>query len=190
MFEMMKLPFEPTALEPYISAQTFEFHYGKHYKTYVETLNKLIAGTDFAVMSLSDIIKNTYNRAEYQAIFNNAGQVFNHECFWKSLSSNGGQPKGNIAERIVCDFGSYDEFKKAWVQAAVSQFGSGWIWLIDHNGHLEISKTANADTPIARGQMPLLTMDVWEHAYYLDYQNRRVDFANAFVEHLANWRFS
>ncbi len=188
MFEMQSLPFAKDALEPYMSQETLDYHYGKHYKTYVETLNKLIAGTEFEKMSLEEIIQKTYQKTEYQAIFNNAAQAWNHEFFWSVLSPNGGgEPKGKLGRRITEQFESYEKFSETFKQAAVGQFGSGWAWVIDAGDKLEIVKTANADTPIARGQKTIMTVDVWEHAYYLDFQNRRADFVSSFLDNLAQW---
>lgn len=186
---MMALPYAMDQLDPYMPETTMEFHYGKHYKTYVDNLNKLIAGTPFAEMNLQEIIVATYNKPEYQAIFNNAGQVFNHEMFWNSMSpTGGGAPKGKLAEKINQDFGSIDKLKEALKTAATGQFGSGWAWLvINPDGKLEVMKTANGDTPIARGIKPLMNIDVWEHAYYLDYQNRRADYVDKFLDNLVNW---
>lgn len=188
MFEMKPLPYPIDALDPFMPARTLEFHYGKHYKTYVDNLNKLIKGTEFESMSLVEIIQKSYNKPEFQAIFNNAGQVFNHEMFWNSMSPFGGaEPEDKLMERIKTDFGSYEALKEELKNAAVSQFGSGWAWLVDNNGKLEVMKTANGDTPIARGIKPLVNIDVWEHAYYLDYQNRRADYVEKFLGNLINW---
>lgn len=187
-FEMVKLPYEMKDLEPYMSEQTFNYHYGKHYKTYVDNLNKAIIGTIFENMSLADIIVKTAGKPEYTAIFNNAAQAWNHEFFWKSMHKNGGgEPKAEMKQRLEKDFGSVEKFKEVFKAAAVGQFGSGWAWLIDNGGKLEVMKTANADNPLAHGVKPLLTIDVWEHAYYLDYQNRRADFVDTFLEQLVNW---
>jgi len=187
-FEMVKLPYEMKDLEPYVSEQTFNYHYGKHYKTYVDNLNKAIIGTIFENMSLVDIIVKTAGKPEYTAIFNNAAQTWNHEFFWKSMRKNGGgEPKAEMKQRLEKDFGSVEKFKEAFKAAAVGQFGSGWAWLVDNGGKLEVMKTANADNPLAHGVKPLLTIDVWEHAYYLDYQNRRADFVDTFLEQLVNW---
>ena len=187
-FEMMDLPYAKQALEPYMSAQTFDYHYGKHYKSYIENLNKLVAGTDFEKMSLEEVVKQTAGKEELSAIFNNAAQAWNHLFFWKSLRPNGGgEPNVALKQRLIRDFGSIEKFKEAFKSAAVGQFGSGWAWLVDNGGKLEVMKTSNADTPIAHGLKPLLTIDVWEHAYYLDYQNRRGDFVSVFLEQLVNW---
>lgn len=186
MFTLPDLPYSLGALEPFISARTMEFHYQKHHQTYIDNLNKLIEGTSFAEMPLEDIIKETADKSEYTAIFNNAAQAWNHTFFWNSMSPNGGKhPKSELSDRIDHDFGSYEKFKAEFKAAALSQFGSGWIWLTEEsNGHLSVMKTGNADTPIAHGIKPLITCDVWEHAYYLDYQNRREDFVEMFLENL------
>jgi len=188
MFEMIALPYNLNDLEPYVSQQTFEYHYGKHYKNYVDTLNKLIAGTEFENMTLEEIIKAVYGKPEYQAIFNNAGQVFNHQFFWHSMKPNGGgKPNAKLLKQIEEQFGSYEDFAKEFKNTAISQFGSGWAWLVSDDRGLKIIKTANADTPIAHGQIPIIGIDVWEHAYYLDYQNRRSDFIDVFLNNLVNW---
>lgn len=185
---MILLPYAIDALEPYMPQRTLEFHYGKHYKNYVDTLNKLIDGTEFENMSLEEIIKATYGKADKQAIFNNAGQALNHQMFWNSMSPlGGGQPKGKLMDMIVEQYGSYENFKQQLKNAAVTQFGSGWAWVVNDNGIIKIIKTANADTPVAQGLKPLITIDVWEHAYYLDFQNRRADFVEGFLDNLVNW---
>ena len=185
--EFPALPYASDTLEPYISTTTMEFHYGKHHKDYVDNLNKLIAGTPFADLSLEEIIKETAGNEKFQAIFNNAAQAWNHNFFWHCMSADGGKaPKGVLLKKIEDAFGSYDQFCEDFTNAAVSQFGSGWAWLVeDKDGKLSIMKTANADTPLAHGLKALLTVDVWEHAYYLDYQNRRADFVKTFLTHLA-----
>ena len=188
MIEMIALPYNFNDLEPYISAQTLEFHYGKHYKNYVDTLNKLIKDTEYENMSLEDIVKAVYGKADKQAIFNNAGQALNHQLFWQMMKKGGGKPQGKMLEMIEKQFGSYDNFRQQFKEAAITQFGSGWAWLVQDGDELKIVKTANADTPIARGQKPLMVVDVWEHAYYLDYQNRRADFVDVFLDNLANWQ--
>lgn len=188
MFEMMALPYNANELAPYVTETTMEFHYGKHYKTYLENVNKMIKGTPFEEMTLVEVIQATYGKPEYQAIFNNAAQAWNHEFFWKSMNPNGGgEPKGEMLQKINKDFGSYDKFREEFKAAALGQFGSGWVWLVEDNGKLAIVKTSNADTPIARKIKPIINLDVWEHAYYLDYQNRRADFADAFLDHLVKW---
>jgi len=188
-FELPPLPYNESALEPYISGRTMSFHYGKHHKTYVDNLNKLVAGTPFAEMSLEDIIRETAGKSEYTAIFNNAAQSWNHAFFWNCMKADGGAaPEGELLQKINAAFGSYDKFKEEFKNAAVSQFGSGWAWLVEDKGSLKVVKTANGDTPLAHKMVPLMTVDVWEHAYYLDYQNRRADFVEAFLEHLINWK--
>lgn len=185
-----KLPFDNGALAPHISERTIEFHYGKHHKTYVEKTNSLIEGTDLAGKDLETIIKKTSNDASRSGIFNNAAQAWNHAFYWNCLKpGGGGAPSGAIAQKIVSAFKSYDKFTEQFKNAGVTQFGSGWAWLVLKDNNVEIMKTSNADTPIAHGLKPLLTADVWEHAYYLDYQNRRPDYLTAFVQHLINWDF-
>jgi Fe-Mn family superoxide dismutase len=185
------LPFEQNALEPVISANTLSFHYGKHHKTYVETLNKLVAGTEFADMPLEHIIKATDGSTERAAIFNNAAQAWNHTFYWRSLKGKGGgEPPAGLKQLIDASFGGVDNCKKELSAAAVGQFGSGWAWLVQDGAKLKVIKTADAQTPIAKGPKPLLTIDVWEHAYYLDYQNRRVDHVNAVLDKLINWGFA
>ena len=188
MFEMLLLPYPADALAPYMTEQTFEYHYGKHYMNYVDTLNKLVAGTEYENMSLEEIIQATYGKADKQAIFNNAGQALNHQMFWMSMRPNGGgAPKGKLLEMIIEQYGSYDNFKQELKNAAVTQFGSGWAWVVIEDGKVKILKTSNADTPVAKGLKPLIAIDVWEHAYYLDYQNRRADFVEVFLDKLVNW---
>ena len=184
--EFPKLPFAEDALEPYMSATTLAFHYGKHHKAYVDNLNKLIAGSQLDNLSLEEIIKETAGLPDKQAIFNNAAQAWNHNFFWQCIAPEGGQaPKGALLKKIEAAFGSYDEFCEAFLNAAVTQFGSGWAWLVEDNeGKLSIMKTSNADTPLAHGLKPLMTVDVWEHAYYLDYQNARADFVRNFITYL------
>lgn len=187
-FELPALPYPADALKPYMSAETFSFHHGKHHAAYVANLNKLIEGTDLANKSLEEIIKATFGDPSKAGIFNNAAQVWNHTFFWESMKpGGGGVPTGPIADKINADFGSYDKFVEAFKTAAATQFGSGWAWLVLDNGTLKVTKTPNAENPLVHGQTPLLTLDVWEHAYYLDYQNRRPDFINAYLEHLVNW---
>jgi len=184
------LPYGKDALAPYISANTLEFHYGKHHQAYVDNLNKLIAGNDLAGKSLEDIIKNTAGDTAKAGIFNNAAQVWNHSFYWQCLKkAGGGAPTGAIAGRITATWGNYDKFVEELKNAGLTQFGSGWAWLILDGKNLKITKTANADTPIAHGQKALLTIDVWEHAYYLDYQNRRPDYLAAVIKNLINWDF-
>jgi len=184
------LPYEKNALAPYISQQTIEYHYGKHHNAYVINTNKLIEGTDLSNQDLETIIKKTSKDASKTSIFNNAAQVWNHSFYWACMKpGGGGPPSDTIAEKIVSDFGSYEKFAEQFKDAGMTQFGSGWAWLILRDNHLELMKTSNADTPLAHGLKPLLTVDVWEHAYYLDYQNRRADYLGSFLEHLINWEF-
>lgn len=191
-FTLPPLPYAKDALEPHMSAKTFDFHYGKHHQAYVTKLNELIAGTEFEKASLEDIIAKTAGKADKAPLFNNAAQHWNHTFFWKSMKPNGGgKPSGDIAKKIDEDFGSYEAFVEAFKTAATTQFGSGWAWLVqESSGKLAITKTGNADLPLAHGQKALLTVDVWEHAYYLDYQNKRPDFVATFLDKLANWDFA
>lgn len=190
-FTLPPLPWKENALEPHISALTISFHYGKHHQAYVDNLNKLTAGTPLAALPLEEVIQQTAGKSDKAGIFNNAAQVWNHTFFWNSMKPNGGgAPTGKLAEMINQAFGSFGAFKTAFVEAAVTQFGSGWAWLVLEGGALNVIKTPNADTPLVYGQKALLTCDVWEHAYYLDYQNRRKDFVIAFLEKLANWDFA
>jgi len=189
--ELPPLPYPENALDPYISSNTIGFHYGKHHKAYVDNTNKLIAGTDLADLPLEKIIAATAGNFEKQAIFNNAAQVWNHTFYWKSMKpKGGGAPPKELATKIDAAFGSYESFKKAFTEAAVTQFGSGWAWLAAKDGALSIVKTPNAENPLHKGLTPLLTIDVWEHAYYLDWQNKRPDYVAAFLEHLVNWEFA
>ena len=191
MFTLPPLPYAENALDPVISANTLGFHHGKHHKTYVDTLNKLIKGSEFEGQALEAIVQATAGKPDKASIFNNAAQVWNHTFYWNSLRpGGGGAPTGKIADLISQGFGGYDNFKKEFAQACVKQFGSGWGWLVLDGGTLKVQKTGNADTPMARGGKPLLTIDVWEHAYYLDYQNRRPDHVNAIIDKLLNWNFA
>jgi len=185
------LPYEQGALDPIISAKTLSFHYGKHHKGYVDNLNKLIAGTEFAEMPLEKIIKATSGQTDHVAIFNNAAQAWNHTFYWRSMKpKGGGEPPAELKRHMESSFGSVEACKKELTSAAVGQFGSGWAWLIQDGEKLKVVKTGNANTPLAQGQKPLLTIDVWEHAYYLDYQNRRADYVGALIDKLANWAFA
>ncbi len=185
------LPYAENALEPVISAKTIGFHYGKHHKGYVDNLNKLIAGTEYTHLSLEKIITSTAGQVERTAIFNNAAQIWNHTFYWKSMTPNGGgEPPAALKRMIELSFESVDACKKELATAAVSQFGSGWAWLVLQEGKLKVVKTANADVPQTMGWKPLLAIDVWEHAYYLDYQNRRADYVNAVLDKLINWEFA
>jgi Fe-Mn family superoxide dismutase len=187
---LMSLPYEKDGLGPHVSASTLEFHHGKHHSAYVANTTKLVKGTDLENEDLEIIIKKSAGDDSRIAIFNNAAQVWNHSFYWQCMKPNGGgPPTGPIAEKINADFGGYEAFIEEFKAAGVTLFGSGWAWLILENDKLKIIKTSNADTPIAQGLKPLLTVDVWEHAYYLDYQNRRPDYLKSFVDELINWDF-
>lgn len=189
-FQLPDLPYAQNALEPHISSETLSFHYGKHHNAYVGKLNDLVENTDLADKSLEDIMRETAGKAEKAGVFNNAAQVWNHTFYWNSMTPNGGgKPSGALAAKIDEDFGSFDAFVDAFKSAGATQFGSGWAWLILKDGKLDVTKTANADCPLTDGATPLLTMDVWEHAYYLDYQNRRPDYMTTFLDKLVNWSF-
>jgi len=185
------LPYAENALDPVISANTIGFHYGKHHKGYVDTLNKLVAGTKLASLVLEEIIDKTTGEADKVAIFNNAAQIWNHTFYWRSLRPNGGgEPPAALKQRIEASFGNVDACRKELAAAATTQFGSGWVWLVLDAGRLKVVKTGNAETPLTKNMKPLLTIDVWEHAYYLDYQNRRADYVNAVLDKLINWGFA
>ena len=189
--ELPPLPYAQDALSPVISAETLSFHYGKHHKAYVDNLNKLVAGTDLAETPLEKLITTVAGKADKVGVFNNAAQVWNHTFFWNSLKpGGGGAPTGAVSKAIDASFGSFDNFKKEFTNAAMTQFGSGWAWLVADKGQLKVVKTPNAETPLTTGQSALLTVDVWEHAYYLDYQNRRADFVAAVIDKLLNWEFA
>ncbi len=185
-FTLPELPYALDALAPAISRETLEFHWGKHHQTYVNNLNNLVEGTDWAEKSLEDIILGAEG-----GLFNNAAQVYNHTFFWSSMApQGGGEPKGALKDALVATWGSVEAFVKAFSDAAAGNFGSGWTWLVkDADGKLSILNTSNADTPIRHGLTPLLTIDVWEHAYYIDYRNARPAFIKAFFEKLVNWAF-
>jgi Fe-Mn family superoxide dismutase len=184
------LPFEPKALEPTISAETISFHYGKHHKAYFDNLNKAVAGTPLASATLEQIIVQTAGAPDRAGVFNNAAQAWNHNFYWQSLSPTPQAPSGPLAAAITRDFGSTDALKTQLASAATGRFGSGWAWLVLDKGALKVVSTSNADLPFIHGQRPLLTVDVWEHAYYLDYQNRRADHVKAVVDKLLNWDFA
>jgi Fe-Mn family superoxide dismutase len=191
-FEQPPLPFAMDALEPHgMKAETFEYHYGKHHKAYVDNLNKMVADKpELADKSLEEVIQISYKDPALQGVFNNAAQVWNHTFFWNCLKAGGGgAPTGDLAARIDKDFGSFDKFKEEFSNAAATQFGSGWAWLIDDNGTLKVTKTPNAVNPLAEGQKALLTLDVWEHAYYIDFRNARPAFIKNFLDNLVNWDF-
>jgi superoxide dismutase, Fe-Mn family len=191
-FSLPPLPYPEEALAPVISATTIGFHYGKHHRAYVDNLNKAVAGTELAGKSLDDIVKATAGDPARVGVFNNAAQDWNHTFYWNSMRPNGGGvPTGTIADHIKDSFGDYAKFRQEFATAAVTQFGSGWAWLVqDQDKKLKLVTTANADTPMAQGITCLLTCDVWEHAYYLDYQNRRPDYVNAWLDNLVNWDFA
>ena len=185
-FTLPPLPYDKTALAPHISAETLEFHYGKHHKAYVDNLNKLTEGKPEATKSLEDVIKSSEG-----GVFNNAAQVWNHTFYWSSMKPNGGgQPTGDLAQAITRDFGSYEKFAEEFSTAGTTQFGSGWAWLVLDKGKLAVTKTPNADLPMKHGQKALLTMDVWEHAYYIDFRNARPKYIETFVKSLVNWDFA
>ncbi|HEY8905628.1 MAG TPA: superoxide dismutase [Rhodoferax sp.] len=185
------LPYAENALEPVIAAKTMSFHYGKHHKGYVDNLNKLIAGTQLADLSLEKIITSTAGLPDKTAIFNNAAQAWNHTFYWNSMTpKGGGAPPAALKQMIEASFVSLDACKKELASAAVSQFGSGWAWLVLEDGKLKVVKTGNAGVPLTTGMKPLLAIDVWEHAYYLDYQNLRADYVNAVLDKLINWEFA
>jgi len=185
------LPYADNALDPVISANTISFHYGKHHKAYVDNLNKLVVGTELVGLSLEKIITATAGKAEKAAIFNNAAQAWNHAFYWNSLIPNGGgEPPAALKKKIEASFVTVDACKKELATAATTQFGSGWAWLVLDGDKLRVVKTSNADSPLTKGAKPLLTIDVWEHAYYLDYQNRRADYVNSVIDKLINWSFA
>jgi Fe-Mn family superoxide dismutase len=189
-FALPSLPWAEDALEPYTSAKTISFHYGKHHKAYVDNLNKLISGTDLESQSLEQIILAAKADPAKGGIFNNAAQVWNHTFFWNCMKpGGGGAAHGEIARLIESELGGYGKFAEQFKAAATGRFGSGWGWLVIDNGALKITSTPNAENVLALGQHALLTVDVWEHAYYLDYQNRRPDFVQTFLDHLVNWDF-
>lgn len=188
-FKLPELPYEQTALAPYLSKETFEYHYGKHHKAYVDKLNQLIEGTDFAKSSLEEIVMKAGDK---KPIFNNSAQAWNHTFYWLGLTPKKGPiPSGSLKDRLNQDFGSIENFKKAFVDAGVGQFGSGWVWLVQNqaaSGKLEIVATSNAANPMTEGKIPLVTCDVWEHAYYIDYRNLRQKFLEGFFDYV-NWDF-
>jgi len=187
-FQLPPLPCDQGALDPVISARTIGLHYGKHHKTYVDKLNELVAGTKYADLPLGEVVRQAARDEKDKKIFNNAGQHWNHSFFWNSLKpGGGGEPKGELAKRIDSDLGGIEAFRKDFEKAAIETFGSGWAWLALKDGKLQIISTSNAGTPLATGAAPLLTIDVWEHAYYLDYENRRPEFVKAVISKLLNW---
>jgi Fe-Mn family superoxide dismutase len=184
------LPYPKNALEPYISARTLEFHHGKHHQAYVDNANKLLPEMVLLKETMESVSEKTSADSSKVGIFNNVAQVWNHTFYWNCMKPNGGgQPTGNIAVRIKDTWGSFEKFAEEFKNAGMTQFGSGWAWLVLEQDSLKIVKTGNADNPLTHGQKPLLTVDVWEHAYYLDYQNRRAEYLNTFVDKLINWDF-
>lgn len=189
-FTLPALPYDKSALEPHISAKTFDFHHGKHHKAYVDKANELVKGTPIEGMALEEAVIASRKQGP-GPLFNNIGQIYNHNLFWLSMTPNGGgTAPAPLLEKITAAFGSFDAFKEQFVNAGIGQFGSGWVWLVSNQGKLEIVKTSNAETPLTEGKTPLLVCDVWEHAYYLDFQNRRADFLKVFIEKLASWEFA
>ncbi|AUC60054.1 Fe-Mn family superoxide dismutase Sod2 [Cyanobacterium sp. HL-69] len=189
-YELAPLPYDYSALEPCISKSTLEFHHDKHHAAYVSKYNDAVKGTELESKSIEEVIKNIANDASKAGVFNNAAQAWNHSFYWQCMKPNGGgTPTGELAAKIDADFGSFDKFVEAFKAAGATQFGSGWAWLVLDNGTLKVTKTGNADNPITAGQTPLLTMDVWEHAYYLDYQNKRPAYIDDFLGKLVNWDF-
>jgi Fe-Mn family superoxide dismutase len=184
------LPYLQSALEPYVSRATVDVHYNKHHAAYVEKTNALAVQAKFQDLSLEQIIARTAGQESHRALFQNAAQAWNHSFYWESLTPHGGDMRGDIAARIEADFGGYGAFADQFTAAATGQFGSGWAWLVLSGDTLKVTHTSNADTPLAHGEIPLLTVDVWEHAYYLDYQNRRGDYVTAVLKHLLNWDFA
>ena len=187
-FELPDLPYDYEALAPYMSAKTLHLHHDKHHQAYVTNLNNLIEGTEFAGKSLEDIVTGSYGDAAKQGIFNNAGQHWNHNLFWRIMrKGGGGNPGGELAKRIDNSFGSFEAFKEQFKTAGVTQFGSGWAWLAVQGDQLKVVKTPNGENPLVHGMRPILGVDVWEHAYYVDYENRRPEYLAAFLNSLVNW---
>ncbi len=185
------LPYAENALEPVITAKTVNLHYGKHHKGYADNLNRLIKGTPYETQSLDEIMKNTAGKSNTASIFNNAAQVWNHTFYWQSIRPETGKKMPDLIKSMIdSSFGSYDAFRKAFAEAATTQFGSGWAWLVKDGKTLKIIKTGNAENPLSQGLVPLLTIDVWEHAYYLDYQNKRGEYVNILIDKMLNWDFA
>lgn len=192
MFSLPSLPYAEDALAPVISANTLSFHYGKHHKTYVDNLNNLVKDTEYESMDLQALIRKVADNSEKIGIFNNAAQTWNHTFYWNGLNPRGARaPSGQLAQLIDESFGGFDAMKAKLAEAAIGQFGSGWAWLVqDESGKLQVIKTGNAGVPFTQGLTPLMTIDVWEHAYYLDYQNRRADYVKAVIDQLLDWDFA
>lgn len=190
-YELPALPYDYAALEPYISKSTLEFHHDKHHAAYVSKFNSAARGGEWEDRPIEDAIVAIANDTEKAGLFNNAAQAWNHTFYWNSMKpGGGGMPTGDLARKIEADFGSFEQFAEAFKSAGAAQFGSGWAWLVLDGGTLKVTKTPNAENPLTDGQVPLLTMDVWEHAYYLDYQNKRAEYISAFLSNLANWDFA
>ncbi|MBL8842841.1 MAG: superoxide dismutase [Planctomycetes bacterium] len=191
-FELPALPYADNALDPVISAQTISFHYGKHHRAYLDNMNKMVAGSDLEKATLEQVVAAAAaGGADKSALFNNAAQAWNHTFYWNSLTpGGGGKPEGELLAKLEASFGSFDKWKEEFAAAAKTQFGSGWAWLVQDGAALKVVKTANAETPLTKGMKPLLTLDVWEHAYYLDWQNRRPDYVAAAIDKLLNWKFA
>ncbi|MFH1018851.1 MAG: superoxide dismutase [Pseudomonadota bacterium] len=186
-----KLPYSDDALAPFVSANTLGCHYGKHHKAYIDRMNELIEGTPLADQPLEHIVREASMKEDRKPLFNAAAQAWNHAFYWQSMKPNGGgEPSGKLKDQISSSFGDVKKFLEEFSSKSVSLFGSGWVWLVSDAGKLKVVPTKDADTPIAHGQTPLITIDVWEHAYYLDYQNRRKDYVAAFLDHLVNWEFA
>lgn len=189
-FELPSLPYANDALAPYMSAETLDFHHGKHHQTYVTNLNNLLKDNELQSASLEDIVVKSSKDTSMAGIFNNAGQHWNHILFWQCMKPNGGGSiPSELEARLNSDFGSIDKFKEAFIQAGTTQFGSGWAWLAIDNGKLVVTKSANASNPLVDGMKPILGCDVWEHSYYIDYRNKRPDYLKAFLDSLVNWEF-
>lgn len=189
-YELPALPYDYTALEPHISKSTLEFHHDKHHASYVKKYNDAVSGTDMDSKAIEEVIKQVAGDASKAGLFNNAAQAWNHSFYWKSMKAGGGgTPSGDLAKKIDADFGSFDKFVEEFKNAGATQFGSGWAWLVLDGGTLKVTKTPNAENPMTEGKTPLLTMDVWEHAYYLDFQNKRPDYISTFLSNLVNWDF-
>jgi len=189
-FELPSLPYANDALAPYMSAETLDFHHGKHHQTYITNLNNLLKDNELQGASLEDIVIKSSKDASMAGIFNNAGQHWNHILFWQCMKPNGGGSiPSELETRLNSDFGSIDQFKEAFIQAGTTQFGSGWAWLAIDNGKLVVTKSANASNPLVDGMKPILGCDVWEHSYYIDYRNKRPDYLKAFLDSLVNWEF-
>ena len=189
-YTLPELPFAEDALAPVISRETIALHHGKHHRAYVDKLNDLVAGSELAELPLDELVRRTAGDPKHAAIFNNAGQAWNHHFYWRSLSPSSGKPSGKLLKRLDADFGGAGAFMDQFVEQATGQFGSGWAWLVVKRGKLDIVTTSNADTPMAHKITPLLTLDVWEHAYYLDFKNEREAYARIVVERLLNWEFA